>query len=73
MTEVFSEPPLVAFRRDCNLLDILVHKKHNKMFFRKPNMSGPCWAQRCAICPYMMKAEYFKDPSGRKVQRQKQC
>ncbi|KAH3837797.1 hypothetical protein DPMN_111198 [Dreissena polymorpha] len=29
-------------------------------------MSGPCGAQRCAICPYMMKAEYFTDPSGRK-------
>jgi len=66
MKEVFSEPPLVAFRRDCNLQDILVHKKHNRMFFRKPNMSGPCGAQRCAICPYMMKAEYFTDPSGRK-------
>ncbi|KAH3815624.1 hypothetical protein DPMN_144152 [Dreissena polymorpha] len=59
MKEVFSEPPLVAFRRDCNLQDILVHKKHNRIFFRKPNMSGPCGAQRCAICPYMMKAAYI--------------
>ncbi|KAH3869447.1 hypothetical protein DPMN_032614 [Dreissena polymorpha] len=66
MKEVFSEPQLVAFRMDCNLQDNLVHKKHNMMFFRKPNMSGPCGAQRCAICPYMMKADYFTDPSGRK-------
>ncbi|KAH3717012.1 hypothetical protein DPMN_059751 [Dreissena polymorpha] len=29
-------------------------------------MSVPCGAQRCAICMYMMKAEYFTDPSGRK-------
>ncbi|KAH3782282.1 hypothetical protein DPMN_160195 [Dreissena polymorpha] len=36
------------------------------MFFRKPNMSGPCGAQRCATCPYMMTADYFTDPSGRK-------
>jgi len=66
MKEVFPEPPLVAFRRDCNLQDILVHKKHNRMFFRKPNMSGPCGAQRCAICPYMMTADNFTDPSGKK-------
>ncbi|KAH3707966.1 hypothetical protein DPMN_067402 [Dreissena polymorpha] len=29
-------------------------------------MCGPCGAQRFAICTYMMKAEYFADPSGRK-------
>ncbi|KAH3806716.1 hypothetical protein DPMN_135040 [Dreissena polymorpha] len=27
MKKVFPEPPLAAFRRDCNLEDILVHKK----------------------------------------------
>ncbi|KAH3770154.1 hypothetical protein DPMN_171437 [Dreissena polymorpha] len=25
-----------------------------------------CGAQRCAFCPYMMTADYFTDPSGRK-------
>ncbi|KAH3857401.1 hypothetical protein DPMN_100008 [Dreissena polymorpha] len=29
-------------------------------------MSGPCGAQRCAICPYTMTADYFTDPSCRK-------
>ncbi|KAH3721881.1 hypothetical protein DPMN_064830 [Dreissena polymorpha] len=65
MKEVFPGQPLVSFTRDFNLQDILVHKKHNRMFFRKTNMSGPCGAQRCVICPYVMTADYFTDPSGR--------
>jgi len=64
MKDAFPEPPLVAYRRDANLEDILVHKKHNKMFFRKPNRSGPCGAQRCAICPYMIDADSFEDAAG---------
>ena len=36
------------------------------MFFRKPNRSGPCGAQRCAICPYMVKADFFEDAAGNK-------
>jgi len=43
-----------------------VHKKYNKMFFRKPNRSGPCGAQRCAICPYMIEADLFEDAAGNK-------
>ncbi|KAH3806769.1 hypothetical protein DPMN_135096 [Dreissena polymorpha] len=35
------------------------------MFFRVPNRSGPCGAQRCAICPYMMEAETFSDITGK--------
>ncbi|KAH3876895.1 hypothetical protein DPMN_000747 [Dreissena polymorpha] len=50
MKEVFPEPPLLAFRMYCNLQDILVHKKHNRMFFQKPNMT----------------ADYFIDYSGKK-------
>ena len=32
MREVFQEPPIVAFRRDRNLCDTLVHSKTNKVF-----------------------------------------
>jgi len=66
MKDAFPEPPLVAYRRDANLEDILVHKKHNKMFFRNPNRSGPCGAQRCAICPYMIDADSFEDAASKK-------
>jgi len=33
MREVFSKPPLVAYRRDRNLCDTLVHKKTSKATF----------------------------------------
>ncbi|KAH3734743.1 hypothetical protein DPMN_041188 [Dreissena polymorpha] len=33
MREVFSEPPLVAYRRDRNLCDTLVHNKTSKANF----------------------------------------
>ena len=33
MKKGFIKPPILAFRRDKNLKDILVHKKHNSMFF----------------------------------------
>jgi len=36
------------------------------MFFRKPNRSGPCGAQRCAICPYMIEAVSFENAAGNK-------
>ena len=37
------------------------------MFFRKPNRSGPCGAQRCAICPYIIEADSFEDAAGNKI------
>jgi hypothetical protein len=35
MKKGFTKPPILAFRRDKNLKDILVHKKHNSMFFKQ--------------------------------------
>ena len=32
MQQIFSEPPIIAYRRDRNLNDILVHGKHNRIF-----------------------------------------
>ena len=37
MKQIFTEAPIVAFKRNKNLQDILVHKKHNNLFFSKPN------------------------------------
>ena len=34
------------------------------MFFRKPNRSGPCGAQRWAICPYMVEVDTFENAAG---------
>lgn len=42
----FHNTPIVAFRRDKNLKDILVHKKHNNLFFKKQHLSEPCGAKK---------------------------
>ena len=49
MQRIFEEPPLVAFRRDRNLNDILVHGKHNRIF--KNTSEERCSKHECAICP----------------------
>ena len=35
MREVFDKPPLLAFRRDTNLCDVLVHRKTDKILGQK--------------------------------------
>jgi hypothetical protein len=64
MKEIFPNPPIAAFRRDNNLQDILVNKKHNKPFFQKPNSCAPCRSKKCAICPYVIEADTFIGVNG---------
>jgi hypothetical protein len=30
---IFDEPPIVSYKRDTNIKDILVHRKHNLQFY----------------------------------------
>ena len=64
MKNVFQKPPILAFRRDKNLKDILVHKKHNNQFFRQPNKSEPC-GLNCALCPYLSNTSTFTNFEGK--------
>ena len=64
MRKIFAQPPIVAYRRDSNLQDILVHKKHNHQFFKTQNGCRTCGAKKCAICPYVLEATTFIDPQG---------
>jgi hypothetical protein len=64
MRNVFKQSPIVAFRRDKNIEDILVHKKHNNLFFKKGNVCEPCGAKKCAICKYILKTDHFNDDNG---------
>jgi len=72
--QVFPKVPLVAFRRDSNLQDILVNKMLNRQFFNQGNSCGPCGAKRCAVCPYIVAADTFTSAEGvtYKVKRKKQ-
>ena len=64
MKRIFGKTPIVAYRRDTNLQDILIHKKHNKAFFGNKNRCEPC-GKKCAICPYIQNTDTVKDDEGK--------
>ena len=64
MQEIFNKTPIVAYRRDTNLQDILIHKKHNKNFFNNGNVCKPC-GKNCAICPFVTETDHLKDEHGK--------
>jgi hypothetical protein len=64
MKKVFIKSPILAFRRDKNLKNILVHKKHNSMFFKQEHKCEPC-SRNCAICPYVRNTHTFTNFEGK--------
>ena len=58
------KPQILAFRRDKNLKDILVHKKHNSLFFKQEHKCEPC-SRNCAICPYVRNTHTFTNFEGK--------
>jgi hypothetical protein len=60
---------ITSFKRDQNLKDILVHRRHNNMFYKKINGTKNC-GKNCAICPYMVEKNEFHDKNGNKFQVQ---
>ena len=56
MKEIFPQAPITAFRRDQNLQDILIHRKHNKIIQKTRN--NKC-EKKCAICKYITTQTQF--------------
>ena len=52
-TDCIGSCKILAFRRDKNLKDILVHKKHNSMFFKQEHKCEPC-SRNCANVVYAL-------------------
>jgi hypothetical protein len=42
MKRIFDESPIVSYKRDKNIKDILVHHKHNLQFYGKENGCRAC-------------------------------
>ena len=59
MREVFDKPPLLAFRRDKNLCDILVHRKTDKILGQKEENC------ECDVCESII-ADTISDTKGEK-------
>ena len=64
MKKGFIKPPILAFRRDKNIKDIFVHKKHNSMFFKQEHRCEP-GSRNCVICPYVRKTHTFTNFEGK--------
>ncbi|KAI8495641.1 hypothetical protein Bbelb_266130 [Branchiostoma belcheri] len=63
--DIFQDPPLVAYRRNKNIKDMLVRAripKENRNFLDKfvPSDSFPCEKNRCTNCAFVKKANNFK-------------
>ena len=50
MKSVFPKAPITAFKRDTNLEDMLVHKKHN---VQMPTGQHKKCEKKCAVCPFI--------------------
>ena len=51
---------LVSYKRDKNIKDILVHRKHNLQFYGKENGCKAC-GEKCALCSHIIESTSFKD------------
>ena len=43
---------------------MLVHRKHNALFYKEENGSFQCDRKKCALCPHIKVGEKFKDTDG---------
>ena len=65
LLEIFPKPPLVAYKRDTNLGDHLVHSR-----LRSPSQDSsvlgtrPCGDRKCWICPYVNPTTTIRGPKS---------
>ena len=61
MKETFKKPPLVAYKRNQNLRDLLIKAKVPKKQSRpKRNLPGMFKCNTCSICPYIKTGKTIK-------------
>jgi hypothetical protein len=53
----------VSYKRDKNIKDILVHRKHNLQCYGKENGCRAC-GKNCALCSHVIESTSFKDNEG---------
>ena len=68
LRQVFRLPPVVAYRRGENLMDMLVHKKTNRIFgdSKRKGMQR-CGRRRCAICKFVREVETLRTSESKLV------
>ena len=52
LAAIFSQPPLIAYKRDTNIRDMLVRSKLHQPATRTP-WTTPCNQAKCGTCPFI--------------------
>jgi len=72
MKDAFSEPPLVAYRRDANLEDILVHKKQQNVLLEAEQKWTMRRAEMCDL-PVQDRGRLVRGRGQQQVHHEEQC
>ena len=59
MKKVFPDPPIIAYRRDRNLSDIIVHGKLNKVTKNMTKEEPKICEKKCDVCQIMRKDKHI--------------
>jgi hypothetical protein len=66
--EIFTSPPLVAYKRDCNISRFLVRSKFKENCEPPPSPgTHSCGRPRCKTCPFVSSDTTFECPGGFQV------
>ena len=65
MKKIFKKPSLVAYRREANLVDVLIHGKLNSVLNKEDRqMTVPCGEESCKFCPHVCTPRRFSSTNG---------
>lgn len=63
LRQIFESKLVVGYKRDQNLKDILVHRKHNNLFNKLGKGTEKC-GKSCALCSHIITSDSFNNEKG---------
>ncbi|XP_045178135.2 uncharacterized protein LOC123538232 [Mercenaria mercenaria] len=75
MKHIFSDTPIVAYRRDTNISDLLVHGKTNKVMkqYQTGDLKPRCYG-KCVVCEMIDKGRHNNDKAiAARIERTQTC
>jgi hypothetical protein len=64
MKKCLKELPIVSYKRNKNIKDILVHSKHSIQFYNRENECKKC-GKNCALYKHLIESSKFQDNEGK--------
>ena len=66
MKTIFPEPSIIAFKRQSNLADMLVHNKTNRDLRQEEDKGSTECGKNCSVCPLMMRTDKLQSSDKKK-------